>query len=292
MTLDSLLLDHAKACGAEVRQGTSVRSLLRQDGSVGGVTLVKGEAVRARLVIGADGTHSIVARQLGLVKPIRRLQRLALVSHWRGLSDIAAIEMRARGRTVCGYGSLGNGRANVTLVVPTLDAPQIAGRAAEFLEQRIEESFPDLANRLGAANREPEVTTVGCFGHTCRRASTDGVMLVGDAATFVDPFTGEGIYFALRGAELAADVANTALKRGMTNAQALAPYDRVRRELQARYLLCGLVQSVVRTPGLMNRAVSRLASSPPLMERLMGVLGDVRPPRDVMNLSTLWQLFA
>jgi menaquinone-9 beta-reductase len=292
--LDDALLAHAASCGVEVRQGVGVCGLVYDGDLVCGVKTgsTADAPIRTRLVVGADGTHSVVARKLGLVRPMRRLQRIALVSHWRGVDDTDAIEMRARDRTVCGYGALGSRQANVTLVVPTIDAPQVAGRAAEFLEQRIEELFPDLAQRLSGAKREAKVTTVGCFGHTCRRAAVGGAMLIGDAATFIDPFTGEGIYFALRGAELAAEVADSAFRRGVVHVEALAPYDRLRKELHARYLLCGLVQTVVRTPRLMNRAVLRLASSPPLMDRLMTVLGDQRPPRDVMTLSTLRQLFA
>jgi len=295
--LDAVLLDHARACGAEVREGVAVRELARDSGCSGVQVFGCSGAsrtpeYRARLILGADGTHSLVARRLGLVRPIRRLQRVAIVSHWRGLEDAEAIEMRSRGGTVCGLGALGGGQANLTLVVPTTDAARIAGRAGEFLEERVAERFPDLAARLAGAEREETVRTVGCFGHVCRRASADGALLVGDAAAFIDPFTGEGIYFALRGAELAAEVAADALRAGDTSAARLAAYDRARKELTRRYLLCGFVQAVVRTPALMDRAARRLASSPALTGCLMRVLGDLRPPSDALNVGFLWSLFA
>lgn len=303
--LDAVLLDHARACGVEVWEGVTARELTR-DSRCSGVQVLRCSGpsqtpecpntrtpeCRARLVIGADGTHSLIARQLGLVRPLRRLQRVAIVSHWRGLPETAAIEMRARGETVCGLGALGGGEANLTLVVPTTDAARIAGRAGDFLQERVASRFPDLAERLAGAERESTVRTVGCFGHLCRRASADGALLVGDAAAFIDPFTGEGIYFALRGAELAAEVAAEALRAGDASAERLAAYDRARRELARRYLLCGIVQAVVRTPVLMERAVRRLASAPTLTERLMRVLGDLRPPSEALNVPFLWSLFA
>jgi flavin-dependent dehydrogenase len=249
------------------------------------------EEIRARLVIGADGTHSLVARQLGLVRPLPRLQRIALVSHWRGVSG-DAIEMRARGRTVCGLGFPGPqaGTANLTLVVPTSAASQIAGRAGDFLEETLQTRFPDLAARLAGAEREPGLRTVGCFGHVCRPAIADGALLVGDAATFIDPFTGEGIYFALHGAQFAAAVATEALRANDTSRARLMAYDLTRRELARRYLLCDIVQAIVRTPALYNRVARRLDRLPDLAGRLFAVLGDLRPPGDVLNLDFVWRL--
>jgi flavin-dependent dehydrogenase len=116
-------------------------------------------------------------------------------------------------------------------------------------------------------------------------------MLVGDAAAFTDPFTGEGIYFALRGAELAAETAEAALKASDLSAESLGRYDRARRELRERYILCDLVQAVIRTPLLMNQAVSALACSPNLQDKLMRVLGDEEPPGSILNPGFAWSLF-
>jgi len=82
--------------------------------------------------------------------------RTAAVILWKDLR----IEMRTRGGTVCGFGPLGGGEANLTLVVPTAEAARIAGRAGDFLEERVGERFPDLAERLAGAERESVVRTV------------------------------------------------------------------------------------------------------------------------------------
>jgi geranylgeranyl reductase family protein len=298
IALDAALLETARAAGVEVREGFAVRELRRmvQSNTIG----VTGKedtgtpfTLSARLVIGADGAHSLVARQLGLVRALPRLQRVALVSHWQRVSgDNAAIEMRAHGQIVCGVGFPDADAANVTLVVPTGLASQIAGRAAEFCEETIQTHFPDLAARLSGAVREQVLRTVGCFGHVCTPPVADGALLVGDAATFIDPFTGEGVYFGLRGAQLAAEVAADALYNGDTSRTRLLAYHRARQELTRRYLLCDVVQAVVRRPVRFAQIVRRLERFPGLADRLLGILSDTRPPTDALHPAFLWRLLA
>ncbi len=323
VVLDAVLLNAAKRGGVEVREGFAVRNLLRgEHGVVSGVSGHNGsgepETLTARLIIGADGSHSLVARQLNLVRPLPRLQRVAIVSHWRNVSGSCdAIEMRSRGDLVCGVsypsaeeGDRGTGgqretiqnpndlitqrpnHANVTLVVPTAFASQIAGRQGDWVEQTLTTHFPDLANQLSGAERESAVRTVGCFGHRCKPAIADGVMLVGDAATFIDPFTGEGVYFALRGAELASKTASFALKANDFSCRTLARYDSARAELRQRYLLCDIVQGVVRRPALITHVIARLKHSPAATDRLLNILGDTRQPKDILNPQLIWRLLA
>ncbi len=327
--LDVALLQHAREKGAFVEEGFGVRELCRnEDGRVIGVAGrdKTGEirTLHARLIVGADGTHSLVARQLNLVKPIPRLQRIALVAHWQG--DIGGrrdtIEMRTHGPLVCGLGFPGEEQsspqppapspkkawekgsrsisysqvntvcANTTFVVPNDYAPQIAGRAEEWIEQTLTTCFPDLAERLSPAAGTLKVRAVGCFGHRSHSPIADGALLVGDAATFIDPFTGEGVYFCLRGAQLAAETIHSALQKNDTSRRGLRNYAQLRQELARRYLLIDLVQTVVRTPALFNPLAKRLERFPGAAERLLQILGDTRPPEHVLHPMLLWRLFA
>jgi menaquinone-9 beta-reductase len=203
-----------------------------------------------------------------------------------------AIEMRAGHAVVSGLGLLPGGSANVTVVVPSSQASSIARGAGEYLERRIADSFPDLGRKLAGAVREDIVRTVGCFGHRCSRVSAAGAILVGDAATFIDPFTGEGIYFALEGARLAAAVADVSLRENDLSAKSLSAYDEGRAELSHRYLLCDVVQGVVRAPRIYARVIRRLSTRGDLTEDLMAVLGDVRPAASALNPRFLWRMFA
>ena len=89
---------------------------------------------------------------------------------------------------------------------------------------------------------------------------------------------------------MAAEAASAALHAGDTSMRMLGAYVTARKELTKRYLLCGAVQAVVRQPNLLASALTRLASCPPAAARLLRVLGDVRPPEDLLSPSFLWKL--
>jgi flavin-dependent dehydrogenase len=129
---------------------------------------------------------------------------------------------------------------------------------------------------------------VGCFGHHTARATGDGAVLVGDAATFINPFTGEGVFFALRGAQMAAEAVGDALARGDVGRHALRPYDAARRaELLPRYRLCDAVQRIVHSPALLAWGAERLRRSAPLTDLLLRTLGDLARPADLFTLPAL-----
>ena len=108
--------------------------------------------------------------------------------------------------------------------------------------------------------------------------------LVGDAASFLDPFTGEGITEALRGALLAAPVIDAALRTGDVSARSLAPYRHARRRaFSAKRRVCWLVQGFIASPPLLDYATGRLARRPHLAATLAAVLGDLAPPREALS---------
>jgi flavin-dependent dehydrogenase len=104
--------------------------------------------------------------------------------------------------------------------------------------------------------------------------------LVGDAAGFFDPFTGEGITLALRGAEILAEVADGWLR----GTGALGDYDR-RRDAATRdkFRLNRLLQRVVAWPSLANAVAARLARRQDLADRLVGIAGDFVPARTALG---------
>ncbi|PYP72136.1 MAG: hypothetical protein DMD41_10185 [Gemmatimonadetes bacterium] len=117
---------------------------------------------------------------------------------------------------------------------------------------------------------------------------------MGDAADFFDPFTGQGIYSALRGAELAADCLIPALARGVSGplpGADLQPYAQARRRAFAgKWVLERLIGLGVGWPALANRVIGRLAQRPDLGDLVVGATGNFVPVRAVLAPRTLARL--
>src|SRR5438445_222508 len=205
---DSILLRAAQREGAVVHQGVAVEDLLWDGGTVAGVVVRSGDGQRATrnasIVVGADGLHSVIARRLGLVRtsPPRRVAFTAHVADVAGVDGVGELHVGADGYV--GLGPIGGGVTTVALVVPLA---RVQRRARDFRADFFAEleRYPGLAGRFDRRRMVREVLGTGPFAQWSRRPVADGALLVGDAADFFDPFTGQGIYAALRGAELAAD---------------------------------------------------------------------------------------
>lgn len=267
--LDAALLEHARACGVEIRMDAHVVDLLRQGERVVGVLCADGGEVRARVIVGADGLRSVVVRRLGLLRRSPRLRKIAFTAHVQNAGDLAERgELRVQGRVCVGVAPVGEGIANVVVVVPGGTA--IGGDPAGF--------FDEMVERFGlvGVQRVDDVLSTGPFDWPVRRAVADGVLLVGDAAGYYDPFTGQGIFRALRGGELAADAIHSALARGDTSAAALAPYERRRRRaFGPGERLQHLIEGVVSRPTVFGLAARPLRRFPLIANAMVRAAGDL-----------------
>lgn len=297
--LDSILLERARVAGAEVSEGFQVISVLRNSrGAVCGVR-VRGDEdgereIRARLVIGADGLRSTIARRIGVARHALGPRRLAFIGHYRdveGMTDFGEMHVDRGG--YAGFADVGHGLTNVAVVVPRASVREIvAGNPGAFLERWIAER-PHLAPRLATASRATTVRVTGPFAVHASRAWGRGVALVGDAADFFDPFTGEGIYAALRGGELLAPYAleYLAADRPRDADGALREYDRARRRaFRGKWAIERLVALAVGAPALLDRAASTLEASPAMADLFVGVAGDFVPAREVLRPGYLAKL--
>jgi geranylgeranyl reductase family protein len=296
--LDPILLDAARRAGARVVEGARVQDVvLDRAGRASGVSLSSGDAVattlHARLVIGADGLRSVVARRLGLTRMSRFPRRIALVTHYAGIAGVGELgEMHVERDGYLGVADVGNGRANVAVVIPAARAEELSAGTERFLERWIA-SRPQLRDRFAGASRVTALRTTGPFASRARRAWAPGAALVGDAADFFDPFTGEGIYAALRGGELLAPYAVAALRATspLGERTALEAYDRARRhEFGGKWLVERMIGTAVAFPALLDRAAAVLSRRPAMADLLVGVTGDFVPARAVLNPSFLARL--
>ncbi|MBL9105296.1 MAG: NAD(P)/FAD-dependent oxidoreductase [Myxococcales bacterium] len=238
-TLDKVLLDAAVAAGVEVREGFAVGELVTDaDGRVVGVRGhgERGAAVeeRARVVVGADGRHSLVARQApAAVLEVRPRCTYTVYSYYSGVDvDAFAPPVHLRGRLGVGFAPVRDGQALVSCWGPREWFDGFRSDLEGNLLRTAELCCPDLAGALRAAGRrdEPIHGTVD-LANVLRQGAGTGWLLVGDAGCHVDQCTAIGITLAFRDAELAA----AAIHRGLAGEEpldaALAAYDARRLEL-------------------------------------------------------------
>lgn len=235
LTLDHVICQQATAEGAELLMAL-VTGLVRDDGAVVGVDAVhQGEPVRLRapVVVVAAGAASRLPYQLMATTPSEEGRGFAIrcyVHGLTGLTDLLEIYMPltdpAGRRLLPSYGWVfptGPSSANVGVGLfgqeRDVNVRELMGRFLRGL--RLED--PRFA---GAAQHDPWRAAPLRFDFEPERCAAPGVLLVGDAAGMVSPFTGEGISYAIESGKLAAEVIHDALRPGSDVAPDLSAYSR------------------------------------------------------------------
>ena len=285
--LDRILVDRARGLPVDVRERHRVTGLLQTAGAVTGVTVQDEDGhdlnIPARLVVGADGRASTVASSLGLVRP-HRLRRMALIQYVSGLTGIEDCgEIYLDPPDYAILNPVAPGLVNLGLVVPLDHARPFARRLDAFFGARLKQ-LRHLAPRLEGMRAESRLAAMGPLAYRVSEPRVGGAMLVGDAAGFYDPFTGEGLFTALRSAELLTETAHAALTRDDLSVGALGVYAARRRgELAAKSRVTRSLQFLIARRRLSNLAARALAGRPELLHTLLGVFGDFVPPRELLS---------
>lgn len=293
--LDAVLVRAAVEAGAELHERTRVYDLVRGDGRIRGVE-ARGPggdpvAVEADVVVGADGLRSVVARRLSGVRPGPR-PRLALVARVGGVEPPAGApgpdapmgEMRLGADGCLGMAPVGGGRWNVTLVVPKRRAPEISDDRRRFFRRGL--SAYGVRRRFRDAEPLAPLEITGPFRVSPRRRTAPGALLVGDAAGYFDPLTGQGVHRALatgRAAASAAAIAIGARRRARREAARRRYRLELRRLLAPGRALQELVDAVCRRPRLIELAGRLLDARPGLGRLFVDVTGDRLAPTALLD---------
>jgi flavin-dependent dehydrogenase len=229
--LDRVLQEAAQQAGAEIRYGTAVSGVIRTPqgricGIVAGRTGEVPMTVTADLVIGADGRHSVVARDVAAsLRWVGQHQTATLYAYWEGLSG-QGYEWHFRPGLASGVIPTDGGLSCVFASLPAARFGEACRHGAQAAYRAlVEASSPSLFASLAGARQTGRVR--GFLGQAAhlRQAFGPGWALVGDAGYFKDPLTAHGITDALRDAELLA----AAVVAG--GEEALRAYEGLRDEL-------------------------------------------------------------
>lgn len=275
--LDLALLEAAIGAGAEFVSSVGVRAALTLGrGRVVGVRVTGASQpeLRARLVIAADGRHSTLAFPLKLAGYARAPRRWAFGAYYTDVDGLTSRgEMHIRAGGYVGVAPLPGHLVNVCVVRERRGG----GAAVQWKPEDVMASTlrddPALRDRFGGARRLSSVVSLGPLAVDARACGAPGLLLAGDAAGFVDPMTGDGLRFALRGGELAAEAALRELESGIPACAHLLTARA--REFGGKWRLNRTLRVLVASPVSVRVAARLAASWPAPVRALIALAGDV-----------------
>jgi len=273
--LDGMLLEDAMAAGAQFEPSVAVRRAILDDGRVTGVVLDRGCELRASIVIAADGRRSSLAFGLGLASHPVRPRRWALGAYFdeRVKTPASAFgEMHVRGSHYIGVAPVPGGLTNVCLVREWRTGDATIGDPAHAITRALADDAL-LRDRFAGARLATTPVVLGPLAVDVTASSVDGMLLAGDAAGFIDPMTGDGLRFAIRGAELTAAAALDALAHGWTGARRRLAQAR-RAEFASKWRFNRAVRSLVASRAAVNLAAAGARIAPSVLRRAMVYAGD------------------
>jgi flavin-dependent dehydrogenase len=275
--LDALLLDRAVAAGAAF-DGFAVRAaIVDGPGAWPVVRGVSGSAdgrhqLRARVVIAADGRRSTLAFGLRLARHPPRPKRWAIGAYFEDPFRSTFGEMHIRRGRYIGVAPLGGGVSNVCLVLPWSGSDCDFRDPPGLLRNAIA-AEPCLRDRFGGRPPVRQPIMLGPLAVDVVRNDIEGLLLAGDAAGFIDPMTGDGLRFAVRGGELAAAAALDALQQGWSGVHARLDAAR-HREFASKWRFNRALRTLVASRAGVRAASAGARLAPGIVRRLIVRAGD------------------
>lgn len=204
---DKILFDHAGELGCELREETTVRTVLHTGDRVDGLVLDSGETIEARHYVDASGVSGILRRAMGVeCEYPTALHNIAIWKYWDDADW--AVELGANATRILilsiGYGWLwfipiGGDRTSIGLVVPLKYYKDSGLKPAEIYDQAVR-GEPAIAALMSRAESEGEVYTTNDWSYISDRLVGENWWLVGDSCGFADPILSAGMSLAMMGA--------------------------------------------------------------------------------------------
>lgn len=283
LDFDNFLLEECRRYPSiEIMEGTALTNFKREDDRWY-LSDKAGEVnISAKMVIVADGAHSRFAKEVHGVKMDPKHNCAGLRAYYKGVSGLDKdnfIELHFLKDFLPGYFwifPLPNGMANVGVGMRTdkVSRNKVNLKARMF---EIIEKYPELRDRFANAELEGSVQGFGLpLGSKKRSISGEGYMMIGDAASLIDPFTGEGIGNALYSGWFAAAQVQRCLETGNVSEKAMLTYDaEVYTRLWSELKLGYRMQKLVNYPWLFNLVVNKARRNKVLSETISCMFEDL-----------------
>ena len=229
---DQMMLDNAVEKGANVLMGATAKRLLMSGGQCEGLVVERGGEtfpIRAPITIDCGGRHGFAATQLGWVIPDPRLNKVAIWTYFEGAKRDSG---RDEGATTVAYLPQKGWFWYIPLPESKVSVGVVAERDYLYREGKDPQAVFDrevqanrwIAEHLAAGQQCEAMRVTAEYSYRSRYCATDGLVLAGDAFTFLDPVFSSGVLLALLGGERAAHAAHAALESGDPSAEQFAPY--------------------------------------------------------------------
>lgn len=288
LCFDDLLLKHAKQySNIEIIENCLVTGVSINDDKA--VLQTSQGIFTGKIVVGADGAHSIISKCLGDIKVEKEHYSAGLRVYYEGVSgfhDEGFIELHFFKDILPGYlwiFPLADNKANVGIGMLSSAVSQKKVNLKETL-QNLLKTHPHLAERF--KNAKPLETIKGYglpLGSKKRNLSGERFLLAGDAAALIDPFSGEGIANAIRSGRVAAEHITACFKQKDFSAAFNKAYDKeIYRRMSKEFKISKTLQRVVRYPVLFNFAVKKARQSKYLQKFLIDALADAEKKKGIL----------
>ena len=287
---DNYLFEKANAV-ADTRQGFSVKDLIFENNYVVGVKgktrSGKEEEFRAPVVMGCDGSNSIVARKLGLYEMEMDHTSVAVRCYYEGVKGLTdQIELHYVKEVNPGYFWLfpaGDGRANIGIGLSKSDMKKENRTLRQIMDEVTQTEY--FKERFADAKQlERPVGWNLPLGSIHRKNHGNGFMLLGDAAGLVDPFTGEGIGNAMVSGQYAMEIAIKSKLSGDFSEKSFAEYDELLwREIGKELRTSTKLQSLARSKFLLNFVINRASRNEEVQNIISGMLANEIPKDELSS---------
>jgi len=241
---DAMLLDNARAKGAEVRQGVAVREVLTSGSRVEGVLAETAgggrEEIRARAVVDATGRDALLSRRLGWLDRDPHLNKVAVWSYFKGARRDPGLD---EGATTVAYVPekgwfwyipLHSDVVSVGVVGEPSYLYRDTRDPARIFEREVA-ACAWIRDHVEPGEQVEPVRVTGEYSYRSRRIGGEGFCLAGDAFAFLDPLFSTGVFLALKGGEMAADALHAALEADDVSAGRFEEYHERQRHAVASF---------------------------------------------------------